>query len=88
MAIFLISYDLRAPGRDYSRLYAELARISAAKITLSDWVVELNQTAIQVRDVMRTYVDGNDRIAVVQLVDWASFNGMAGGVALLKRLLP
>ncbi|MEQ1817715.1 MAG: hypothetical protein ABL871_03825 [Terricaulis sp.] len=87
MAVYLISYDLRAPGRDYTSLYAELARIQAAKLTLSDWIVELNQTPIQVRNVMKTYVDENDRIAVLQIVDWATWNGMAGGVALLRRLL-
>lgn len=88
MAAFVITTDLRKPGQDYDKFYAEMDRVGAKRVLLSVFVADLNQTAAQVRDALKSYVDGNDRIGVFKLNDWATWNGMAGGVAILKRLLP
>jgi hypothetical protein len=85
---FLITTDLLKPGQDYNRLYNELARIGATRVLLSVFIADLNQTAVQVREALKSYVDSNDRIGVFPLAkNWATWNGMAKGVALLQRLL-
>ena len=91
MKLFLVSYDLDSPGQDYGPLTKELGRLGK-RITLSDWVVEVaTRSAAQLRDVLRTYIDANDRLAVIELpvgLQWATYNGLVGGVGLLRRHRP
>lgn len=89
MAVFKVSYDLRKPGRDYQPLYNALARLGATRILLSEWIVALDRvSAEQVRDALLRFIDSNDRLLVVAISDWATFNALAPGVAKLKRLMP
>jgi hypothetical protein len=99
MALFLITYDLRKPGRNYAALYDLLGKTwQAAKIAESVWLAELKGPAPAIRKLIVATVDGNDRIAVIQLrapFDWAIQEGglsgrnlFAKGTALLKRYSP
>lgn len=73
---FLVSYDLVAPGRDYSTLYAALDALGAARVLYSQWVVRTRLSAAQLRDHLRKYIDSNDRILVNDFSDWAAYNVM------------
>lgn len=88
MALFLITYDLRKPGRNYTSLTALLAQTwKGKKIAESVWLVELNCGAAQARDFVQQTVDPNDRIAVIELKpgsDWAARHGFPGGVEWLS----
>ena len=67
MACYIISYDLRKPGRNYDALYEAIKACGAwAKINESLWAVITQQTAVQVRDKLNQYTDTNDRIFVVK----------------------
>ena len=67
MACYLISYDLRQPGRDYERLYAAIKAFGTwAHIDESFWAVVTTQSAVQVRDHLIQFVDSNDRVFVVK----------------------
>jgi hypothetical protein len=89
MAVFKISYDLRRPGKDYSRLYAALRKLGATRVLLSEWATKIDRvTATEVRDALLPFIDTNDRLVVVAISDWATWNGIPGGVALLKRHMP
>ncbi|WP_426041488.1 hypothetical protein [Brevundimonas sp. TWP2-3-4b1] len=92
MGLFLITYDLCQPGRNYDNLYA-LLRDSwkASKIAESVWLAELKGPAPNVRDFIVRSVDTNDRVAVIELrqpFDWAAHHGLTGGVELLKKYSP
>lgn len=65
MAYFVVSYDL-INNKDYQRLIDELERLSAAKMLLSQWLVELNNTAQEVKDHLVDFVDGDDRLVVIE----------------------
>lgn len=67
MSVFLVSYDLRAPGRDYSRLYTRLSGWRAVKALESDWLIDAETTAYAIRDDLMSYVDANDRLLVAKL---------------------
>ena len=75
----VISYDLLAPGRDYTTLTNELRELRAQRILLSQWVVRrINTDAANLRDYLRRFIDSNDRILVTCLDrnDWAGWNLM------------
>ena len=76
---YLISYDLVKPGKDYKDLIDQLERLGCKRVLLSQWVVRWNSTsAAAIRDALRTYIDGNDRLLVtcIDSADWASWNAM------------
>ncbi len=75
MTVYVVSYDLLQPGRDYATLYAALERAGARRILYSQWLLRTNQTAVQVRDALRAYIDANDRLFVNALgTAWAGLN--------------
>lgn len=76
MATFEISYDLIAPGRDYSRLFDAIKAYPGwAHVLESVWIVSSSRSASEVRDDLRQYIDSNDKLLVTRLHgDWASYN--------------
>jgi hypothetical protein len=92
MALYLITYDLRKPGRKYDDLYTLLETSWKAKrLAESVWLAELKGPAEAIRDLMLAQLDANDRVAVIEIVsgaDWAVQQGMTGGVALLRKYSP
>lgn len=64
MSVFLVSYDLRDPGRDYQPVYDALTRAGARPVLLSDWLLRTDWSAAQIRDWLMQLVDSNDRVFV------------------------
>ncbi len=68
MNIHLVSYDLRAPGRNYQNLHDYLDSFpSWAKPLESVWLIETTLTAAQLRDGAVKHIDTNDQIFVVEV---------------------
>lgn len=92
MGLYLITYDLRAPGRNYDSLHRLLGTTwKGKKLAESVWVASLKGPASAVRDFIRTTIDRNDRVVVIELkapFDWASIHGLTGGVQLLRAHSP
>ena len=77
MAVYVISYDLNAPGKDYQALYDELDRLGASRILLSQHAVNRTNTdAAGFRDHLWTFMDTNDRLLVMarNSGNWAGMN--------------
>jgi hypothetical protein len=67
MACYIISYDLRKPGRNYDSLYAAIKSYGTwAHINESVWAVVTTTSAVQIRDYLRNHMDENDRIFIVK----------------------
>lgn len=75
MAIYIVSYDLRAPGRNYDALYKALRSLDAFAHPLESlWLIEVPGSASHVRDTLKTVMDKNDGIVVIEFTpaaDWA-----------------
>lgn len=68
----LITYDLRRPGQDYTTLTVELERLGAHRILESVWFLKnTSNTALQLRDHLTRFIDGNDRLFVASVTTWA-----------------
>ena len=73
MAVLIINYDLKKPGRDYNPLYDAIKTYTWCHILDSCWLVDTAKTTAQVRDHLKTKVDTNDEIFVARLrQDWAT----------------
>jgi hypothetical protein len=71
MATYIVSYDLvgkAETSQDYERLIDAIKLYGTyAKVLKSVWILKSNTTAAQVRDDLRQYTDGDDRLLVAAL---------------------
>ncbi len=73
MYTYLISYDLRAPGKNYTDLHNHLKNYSDwAKPLESVWLIRSNSKPSEVRDAARKRMDANDHIFVVDVTKQAA----------------
>ncbi len=91
MAVFRVGYDLKKPGQNYPELITALSKVGR-RILKSDWIVDVDQTAVQLRDAVQSHIDSGDDVVVTEITidaQWATYARVANpGVALLQRLLP
>lgn len=75
MAILLVTYDLKAPGRNYEPVHTYLKQFTYCKGLESVWLLDTTMTAAQVRDALHTLIDSNDKVFVTPIGrSWASTN--------------
>lgn len=78
MKTLLVGYDLNRPGQDYSDLIEHLKSYDNWWHHLdSTWVIRTSDSAKDVRDAVKAYMDSNDKLLVVELTGvgaWAGFN--------------
>ena len=68
MYTYLISYDLRQPGKDYTQLHTHLKSYSDwAKPLQSVWLIKSSSTCEQLRNTVQAHMDENDMILVIDV---------------------
>lgn len=74
MASKLVTYDLRAPGRDYSTLMQAIKNYPKwGRVCESTWVIVTTDTCVTVRDNLQRFIDSNDRLFVAELTGVAAW---------------
>lgn len=82
MSVFLITYDLRSPGRDYKNLYEAIKRLGKWTHPLeSVWTVSSGSEATVIRDALVLHMDKNDGLLVLRVRN-AAWSGIESGPAL------
>lgn len=77
MATYIVTYDLRAPNRNYEALYEAIKKYRGwAHINESVWAVVSEQSAVHVRDSLMRFMDQNDSIFVVKSGTEAAWRGV------------
>jgi len=66
MKIYSISYDLKAPGKNYENLYQEIKKKSWANPLDSNWLIKTDETADQIYSRLSKHLDKNDLILINQ----------------------
>lgn len=79
MKTFLISYDLGVPEThsDYAALSKHLKSLYAlwARPVKSVWIIKSNKDAAQIRDEIKSVLDLNDKLIIVELSGkWGTYN--------------
>lgn len=65
MASYIITYDLKKPGRNYGALYERIKEYGTwAHITESSWAVVSSKGAADIRDRLTEVIDSNDELFV------------------------
>ena len=65
---YLISYDLKDPGKNYPKLTQKLKKLKAEKVLESQWVLrQANTSSSDIFDDISSVMDKNDRLLVVCL---------------------
>jgi len=78
MTTYTVSYDL-IKRKDYQSLWDELARLGGHRTQASYWLVNVNNTAKELHDHLKTFVDGDDKIWVSELTKNHWYANAMGG---------
>jgi hypothetical protein len=82
MAVYLVTYDLKKAGQNYSGLYEEIKKYSWAKLSESSYAVET------VFSEMRKCLDSNDTMYIISLTQpWTGFGPKEVNDWLQARLI-
>jgi hypothetical protein len=89
MASYIIGYDLNTLGQDYSDLRDAIKSYGTWWHHLdSTWIITTDDSAVQIRDYLKQFMDANDELLVAELTGvgaWTGFNSK-GSDWLLKNL--
>lgn len=81
MTIYMIGYDLHpSSGEDYDELFAALEAIGSGYWDCLDstWLVITDKTPAQIRDELKRYLKGDDRLLVMRYGEGAAWLGFKG----------
>ena len=75
--LYLISYDLMAPGKDYQPLWNALYALGAVRCLQSQWFVRRTQTTpMALAEYCVKFMDDNDRIFVTEVPSNHAYRGL------------
>lgn len=67
--IYLISYDLKKPKKDYNSLYDTLKKFENCHILDSTWIIKTNKTTSDIFDTLKAVVDNGDHFYIVDITN-------------------
>ncbi|KCZ64333.1 CRISPR-associated endoribonuclease Cas2 [Hyphomonas atlantica] len=81
MAIYLIAYDLRneTGSHDYQPLWDRLEELDCHKTQYSVWLGNFSNSAKEVHDHLKTYMDDDDRLMVSEFTKYHWYSNAIGG---------
>ena len=70
--VYLVSYDLNEPDKDYSALWSAIETYNAngehfCKVLKSQWFIYSNKTAYEIFNHLRRFIDENDELFVCEV---------------------
>ena len=83
MRSYIVSYDLRAPGRNYQALYEAIKTqfSGACPLVESTWLIRSNKDAEGVRNVLMQHMDTNDAVVVFEWSGVAAWSGLRAEIS-------
>ncbi|PBB93233.1 CRISPR-associated protein Cas2 [Mesorhizobium sp. WSM3864] len=81
MTTFVLTYDLNKDetSEDYKELIDELKRLKAHKYQYSAWLINLSNTAKEVHDHFKSFMDKDDSLWVSELTKKNHYSGAKSG---------
>lgn len=78
MAIFIVTYDLHQHGQNYECLTKKLKAYGTyCHLQRSVWLIRSDQSAVQIRDNLKSCLDSNDDLFVAKLAGEAAWHGFS-----------
>ena len=79
MSVYIVTYDLRAPGRNYDALYDALNSFESCHCLESVWFIDSQHDSKAIRDHLQQFIDKNDGLFVGQISrNWAGVSMACG----------
>jgi hypothetical protein len=73
MAVYIVTYDLVTPDRDYTALHNAIRRFPHCHALLSGFFIDTPMTSMQVLNILRPQIDENDVLYVMRITrEWAA----------------
>ena len=79
MTTYVVSYDLKKPGQNYQPLWDELDRLKAHRTLESFWLISVNNTPKELVDHLKSFIDANDALWVLELTKVHHFRNAKAG---------
>lgn len=80
--VYIVSYDLKAPTQRYDDLIKKIKSYpNWAFLGGSAYLIETNETHVQVRDNLNNALDGNDQLFVGKVSAPAAWHGLSKEVS-------
>jgi len=88
MGAYVIAYDLRQQGQNYTCVTKKLSDLGAWHMQGSVWILKTDSTAVQIRDHLLPCLDSNDKLFVGKLsaAAWQGLGDQAG--TWLRSIIP
>lgn len=67
MSVLLITYDLKAPGKDYTDLLKQIKTFPWARLSESSYAIKTEQQTQNIYSTLKPYIDQNDNIYIINL---------------------
>ncbi len=67
MAVYIVTYDLNAPGQNYNNLINAIKSYTHCYALKSAFFIDTHKGAAELRDELMKYVDKNDILYVMEL---------------------
>lgn len=67
MAVFLITYDLKNPGQDYSGVLKTIKSVPWTQLSESSYAIDTTSSVEEVKKVLRSFMDANDTLYIITL---------------------
>lgn len=84
MSVYIVTYDLNAPGQDYTDLIKEIKKYSHCYALKSAYFIDTRERASEIRDKFKKYLDKNDILYVMELQKHWACNRQMGCTTWLK----
>lgn len=82
MNIYIISFDLVAPGQHYDKIIELIKQYKVwAKLGTTTYLVQTSHSAIEVRDNLKSAIDLNDKLFVGKVMRPAAWSNMSEDVS-------
>ena len=71
--LYMISYDLVAPGRDYRALDERITSLAGRRILESQWLLTHTASCSDIWQDLYRFIDPNDRLLVNEMTNMATW---------------
>ena len=79
--VYIVDFELRKPTQRYKELVEKIKQYpSYASLGEYAYLVETNASAIEIRNNLKEYIDGNDMLFVGKISAPAAWKGCSDGV--------
>lgn len=84
---YIVTYDLKNPGKNYSNLIDKIKTYQYSKVCESAWIIRSNNESSTIRNSLLKEIDNNDCLFVAELSGDAAWYNCIDSAENIKKNL-